>query len=163
MIVISDTSPLSALASIQHLDLLPLFYGTITIPQAVLNECRHPRAPESLRKWANRLPPWVVIESPTGDPPSDLGNLDPGEVEAIQVALNSESPVLLLIDERKGVKAAGRLGIPFIGTLGLLVNAHLRGVLDFEISLVRLRATGFHLGDLAILRARQIIFDRATD
>jgi len=163
VIVISDTSPLSALASIQRLDLLPMFYGTITIPKAVLNECRHPSAPETLRKWADCPPPWAVIACPIGNPPPALTNLDPGETEALQIALASESPVLLIMDERRGVKAAELLGIPFVGTLGLLVNTHLRGVLDFETSLEQLRTTGFHLGDLAILRARQIISHRAPD
>jgi predicted nucleic acid-binding protein len=161
MIVVCDTSPLSALASIHRLDLLPLFYGNITIPNAVLAECRHPGAPEPLRAWAAYLPDWVVVASPTGNPPPVLAKLDPGETEAIQIALASTSPVLLLMDERRGVKAAEHLGIPFVGTLGLLVNAHLRGHLDFETALSGLRTTGFHLGDPAILRARQIIADRA--
>lgn len=157
MIVVSDTSPLSALASIHRLDLLAELHGEITIPTAVLAECRHEGAPEVLRQWAMTPPPWVRVASAQSEPPPELEILDPGETEAILIALDAESPVLLLMDERDGVKAAERLGIPFVGTLGLPVKGHLVGLIDFETALVSLRATSFRLGDAVILRAREVI------
>lgn len=157
MIVVSDTSPLSALAAIQQLDLLPMIYGKITIPRAVLDECRHPKAPETLREWSACPPTWAVLAGPCGTPPTELANLDPGETEAIMIAMTSPPPVLLLIDERRGVKTAKHFGLPSVGTLGLLVNARLLGLLDFDSSLEQLRATSFHVGQSTILRARHII------
>lgn len=157
MTVVSDTSPLSALASIHHLDLLPELFGEITVPTAVIAECLHEGAPEILRKWAMSPPPWVRVVSPQGGPPHELGSLDPGETAAIMIAMKSQSPVLLLMDERAGVKAAERLGIAYVGTLGLLVKAHLMGLLDFESALEALRTTDFRLGNAVIHRAREVI------
>jgi hypothetical protein len=48
--------------------------------------------------------------------------LDPGEAEAIALALDFKAD-LLLIDERRGRAEANRLGVKIIGLLGLLVEA----------------------------------------
>jgi predicted nucleic acid-binding protein len=162
MIVVSDTSPLSALASIHRLDLLAELYSEITVPTAVLAECLHQGAPEVLRQWAMTPPPWVHVASPQNEPTHDLEILDPGETEAILIALDAQGPVLLLMDERDGVKAAERLGIPFVGTLGLLVKAHLVGLIDFESVLETLRATSIRLSEAVILRAREIVAKNDT-
>ncbi len=155
MTVISDTSPLSALASIDRLELLPKLFGRIIVPREVLSECLHPGAPRALREWALSIPPWVLArEAPLTIPPAIAG-LDPGETAALSIASLSPRPVLLLMDERKGIKAAGRLGLPFVGTLGLLVKGHRQNHLDFETSLAALRRIRFHLGESAILQARR--------
>lgn len=49
-------------------------------------------------------------------------DLDKGEAEAIALAVESEAG-LLLMDERRGRRAASRLGIPVVGVLGILVKA----------------------------------------
>ena len=43
MIVVSDTSPIRALAFIEHLTVLQKLFGTVVIPPAVVNELAHPR------------------------------------------------------------------------------------------------------------------------
>ena len=48
MIIISDTSPLSALAEIGELELLRRLYGKVVIPDAVRREATHPHAPTRL-------------------------------------------------------------------------------------------------------------------
>ena len=35
MIIVSDTTPISELAKVKHLDLLPQIFGKVVIPQAV--------------------------------------------------------------------------------------------------------------------------------
>jgi len=48
MIIISDASPLSALAEIGELELLHQLYGQIVVPETVRQECCHPHSPGAL-------------------------------------------------------------------------------------------------------------------
>jgi predicted nucleic acid-binding protein len=42
MIVVSDTSPIRALAFLEHLEVLQRLFGTVVIPPAVVEELAHP-------------------------------------------------------------------------------------------------------------------------
>jgi predicted nucleic acid-binding protein len=79
-------------------------------------------------------------------PPSDatLDFLDPGERSALRLAevLNADE---LLIDEPAGRKESERRHIHVTGTLGVLADAHLAGLLNFDWALARLRSTNFRL------------------
>ena len=47
MIIVSDTTPISELAKVDHLDLLPKLFGKVVIPQGVFDELQvgeHPAA-----------------------------------------------------------------------------------------------------------------------
>jgi len=63
--------------------------------------------------------------------------LDPGEREAIQLAQEQRAD-LLLIDERRGRLEARRRGIATTGTLGVLLAAGRRGLIDAEAAFQRL-------------------------
>jgi len=54
MIIVSDTSPLSALLTINQAELLKVIFGEVIIPNAVCSELLrfHPRLPEWLRVQA---------------------------------------------------------------------------------------------------------------
>jgi uncharacterized protein len=57
-----------------------------------------------------------------------LGDLDPGEAEAIALAIEQQAD-LLVIDERKGREVAKRHQLPIIGLLGILTIAKRRGLI----------------------------------
>lgn len=125
MIVVSDTSAITTLAAINHLTLLSLLYGQVIIPEAVYRELVDiaPPVPGTIEvqtvSWLE-VQPVVnreVVERLQGDV-----RLDPGESEAIALALELEAD-LLLIDERRGRAEADRLGIKITGLLGILVEA----------------------------------------
>jgi predicted nucleic acid-binding protein len=62
-VVVSNTTPLIALAWLEQLDLLPALFGQVNIPQAVLDEIREkPDAP-----GAGELPntDWLVLRPVT--------------------------------------------------------------------------------------------------
>jgi predicted nucleic acid-binding protein len=71
-----------------------------------------------------------------------LARLDPGERQAIQLA-KQEHADLLLIDEKLGPRIARERGLAVTGTLGVLLQAAERGLIDIEQALTDLRATDF--------------------
>ncbi len=72
----------------------------------------------------------------------NLSQLDEGERQAIQLALELKAD-LLIIDERAGREAAIQLNLPVIGTLGILEKAAERGIVDFDLVLADLKACHF--------------------
>jgi len=124
VIVVSDTSPITSLAKIRRLDLLRTLYHSITIPTAVDSE---------LRRGQIVLPDWIQVQSAADRAVvAQLeADLDPGEAEALAVALELGAD-LVLIDEKRGRDVAHRLGLRFVGLLGVVLDAkrqgHLRAV-----------------------------------
>src|SRR5260370_27728238 len=52
MAVVADTSPLNYLVLIEAVEILPLLYKRICVPEAVIAELRSPDAPLPVRQWA---------------------------------------------------------------------------------------------------------------
>lgn len=125
MIVVSDTSVITNLATIQQLELLPQLYNQVTIPAVVYRELVEidPPAPGT-HEVQTAL--WLEIREVANRAVTDRlrseVRLDPGESEAITLALELNAD-LLLIDERRGRGVADRLGIRITGLLGILVEA----------------------------------------
>lgn len=96
-----------------------------------------------VRTWASGPPGWLTIQDPTHiDPSLKLGV---GETAAISLAVERKANVIL-IDERKGYKAALQRGLNVTTTLGLLEEAFHRGLIDFEKALERLdKETTFYV------------------
>jgi len=127
VIVISNTSPLINLAVIGKLDLLRQLYGTIVIPQAVHYEIAVIGAGQPGADQVERLD-WIETVRVAGRAmvASLRLEVDEGEAEAIALASELEAD-LLLLDERRGRVVASRLGLKFVGLLGVLVEAKQRG------------------------------------
>jgi len=64
MLVVADTSPLRYLVVIQAIEILPLLYERVVVPQAVLAELQHPRSPREVRTWLATSPAWVEVRQP---------------------------------------------------------------------------------------------------
>jgi predicted nucleic acid-binding protein len=75
-------------------------------------------------------------------PDLELDELDSGERNAIQLAIDEDAD-LLLMDERAGVAVARRRGLIVTGTLGVLLQASQRGLVDIGAALAALQATTF--------------------
>jgi predicted nucleic acid-binding protein len=122
MIVVADTSAISNLMAIGREGILRDLFGQVLVPPAVERE---------LLDWHRDLPAFVVVEQPC-----DMEAifrlsliLDPGESEAIALAIQVRAD-LLLIDERKGRSAAVGLGLKTTGLLGVLLEAKAVGLLE---------------------------------
>jgi hypothetical protein len=130
MLVVSDTSPIINLACIGHLHLLPDLFTEIVIPTAVFNEIagdgnNEPGAVEV--KTAS----WVKILSVPIQPllPDLLQDLDPGEAEAIVLALDINADYVLM-DESLGRQIAVSYQLQPLGLLGILLLAKQKGLIS---------------------------------
>jgi predicted nucleic acid-binding protein len=102
MTVVSDTSPLRYLIAVGQAGLLAKIFDLVLIPPAVGQELLDPHAPLSVQRWMRDPPPWLKTRKLTGSPDDELvAQLDVGEAEAIQLALEIDADVLV-IDERRG-------------------------------------------------------------
>jgi len=142
IVVVADTSPLNYLVQINCDHVLPALYERVFVPSAVIEELGHPRAVVAVREWLARVPSWLVVEQVTEADDARLARLDLGERQAIQLA-RREHADLLLMDERLGVRLAREQGLAVTGTLGVLLQAARRGLLEMERALADLEATDF--------------------
>ena len=102
MPIVSNSSPLIALARIQQLDLVPAVLQSILIPPAVAHEIE-PSIPA--------LPAWVSVRvlSSQWPPLTSQGRLGDGEREAIALAIEIGADAVLM-DERAGRRVAEQGG-----------------------------------------------------
>src|SRR5262245_52793037 len=125
MLAVSNTSPLSNLAVIGQLGLLQQQFGAIWIPAAVADELNvfdHEPGRQVLQ--AALAAGWLHCQ-PTANRAmvEKLSeHLDPGEAEAIVLALELHAD-RLLIDEKEGRAVAGSAGLSIVGVLGVLLQA----------------------------------------
>lgn len=125
MLVVTDNSPLSALALTNWLGLLKARWQLVAIPEAVWQESRCINNAEALERLnAARAEGWLCVRPVTDRRLVEqlLTRLDPGESEAIALAIELRAEYVL-IDERKGRSVASEMGLAVTGTLGLLIWA----------------------------------------
>lgn len=133
--IISDTSCLILLYKIDSLNLLGELFTTVITTQTVADE------------FGENLPEWIIIQNP-----KDRKNqrvlealLDKGEASAIALALE-QSNCLLIIDELRGRKLAKQLGLTITGTLGVLAEAKISGLIPLVRPLIdKIKQTDFRL------------------
>jgi predicted nucleic acid-binding protein len=154
MIAVADAGPLIHLAAIGRIDLLHRLFGRVLVPRAVHDEIviRGAGLPGSAEVAAAE---WVEVASARRTDLVDAllgGGLHRGESEAIALAVERGAD-LLLIDERQGRLTASSMGIPLIGTLGVLVAARERGEIEAVGPLLEaLRGAGLWLSDELVAR-----------
>lgn len=106
-LVIADTGPIHYLILIGHIDILPRLFDRVVLPSIVLAELSHELAPASVKRWAAAAPAWLeVAESPAV---TLSAGIHKGEAAAIALACRLHAD-LLLMDDRRGVIAAGKTG-----------------------------------------------------
>jgi predicted nucleic acid-binding protein len=114
------------------------------IPQEVHRELQRSKTPDRVRAWALSLPVWCEVRSLISTPDAHLAELDPGERDAIQLALETGVDTLLM-DESEGRREALRRHLLVTGTVAVLEKAAQRGLIDFRVALSRLEQTTFRL------------------
>ena len=147
MIVVSDTSPLTALLSVGEEEILPRLFGKVIVPIAVREELMQSHA---------LLPDWLEVRDVVDLAAAKRLTLmvDAGEAEAIELAKELHAD-LLLIDERKGRRLAVAEGVSVIGLLGVVVLAKRRGLIPSAHNLLAALKdqAGFYLSGELVDRA----------
>ena len=130
MIVVSDTTPIISLTKLDMLDILGRFYDEVLLPKTVFEEvCRNPMfaaEAEAVQKCV-----FMKVKAVSHIQSVKIlraAGLDLGESEAIVLA-DTMPDSLLLMDERKGRQIALNMGIQIIGTLGILLQAKMLGLI----------------------------------
>lgn len=116
LVGVSNSSPLILLMASGHLDILLHAFDYVIAPSEVADEVqKFPSGLLSVRTVKNRQ----QLESLA----SRMGR---GEAAAVALALETPDAVVVL-DDRKGRRAARDLNLPFVGTVGLVIEAKRRG------------------------------------
>lgn len=127
-VVVSDTSPIPALAHLQCVKLLEDLYREVLVPPAVVQELIYPR-PLLPSVDVTRFP-FVKVHMPNDQSRVHqlLQSLDLGESEALVLALEVQAAAIL-VDEKLGRRLASKWGLRPVGTLGVLLEAKRAGLL----------------------------------
>lgn len=131
MIVVSNTTPLIALAVIERFDLLQVLFGEIQIAQAVYEEAVVAGHEEGGAKREVSSASWIKTVSVTDHLAVEvlLDELDLGEAETIVLARELRADWVLM-DEKKGRRKLTQMGVKKMGTLGVLLKAKHAGLLS---------------------------------
>jgi predicted nucleic acid-binding protein len=128
---IADTSALSALCRIGRLDILRRRFLSVIVPHAVRMELEA-ADDKNLTSMIDQAceAGWMrVTDSFISNWQAPISRLGPGETAALAMAVAIPEAVLLM-DERRGRRAARMLGLTTTGVLGLLMWAKQAGHLD---------------------------------
>jgi predicted nucleic acid-binding protein len=146
VLIVSDASPVIALAVCNKLELLDELFDRVCVPQAVFNELAVSDKPKArdIIKWAT--PEVVSVKTPSATTALAM-NLDIGESEALALYWEAKAD-FLLIDEKRGRLIALRNGIRTIGTIGILLASRQRGLIEtIKPLLDTLMRNGFRISD----------------
>lgn len=137
--------PAERAGSVGHIDVIPQLFSRAIIPPAVVAELSHENTPPVVRAWLASKPTWLEVRTPSRIDPTLVFD-DPGEVEAISLALEIKAD-LLLADDKKARRAARERGIATTAAIGVLELAAARDLLTLPDALRKVRATDFLVSD----------------
>lgn len=153
--VIINNSPLVALWELGHLALLRALYTKVLMPEEVAEEFlrKEPMARETALDAATWLEV-VQLAIPLDD--SDYPELERGEAAVLALAAERGAR-LVIFDDLDARQYAQRLHLTVTGTVGILLEAKKKGLIDvIEPLLTDLRNNGMYLGDAVIVHALQL-------
>lgn len=157
MVVVADTSPLTALLHLNQVHILQALYGKTYIPGAVANELKTLIGFGYDISFLNERDVFIVT-----NPKEEfvqqawLTKLDKGEAEALALAIELKAE-LLLIDEKLGKKMAEQNSIACKGVVGVLIEAKEKGLIKEIRPLLQELREGlkFRLSDSIVALALQ--------
>lgn len=148
-IIITDTSCFITLEKIDAFEILHQTFKYVVT------------TPEILKEFGSELPDWIEIRPVKDKIVNEVfkETVDGGEASAIALAMETTNPVLI-IDDLKGRKLALKMGLSFMGTLGLLIRAKERGVISaIKPFIDRIQVTDFRLSQTLV----EVVLEKAGE
>ncbi|MDR1584632.1 MAG: DUF3368 domain-containing protein [Prevotellaceae bacterium] len=150
-IIISDTSCLIVLSKTGQLDLLHQLFGSVVT------------VPEVAEEFGENLPDWIEIVAVKDTYKHQIleTQVDKGEAGAMALAMETENS-LLIIDDYKARKLAHTLNISYTGTIGIIILAKQKGIIDsVKPILAKIKETNFRISAelelQALIKANEVI------
>ena len=143
--VISNTSPLVGLSTLNLLSLLRELYTEVLIPEEVRDEFLGTE--RIVREAALKNSSWIrTVRLRNAESIKAHEEVDLGEAAVFALAEERDAR-LVILDDRDARRYAQRIGLPLTGTVGILLEAKERGLIDAIKPLLNgLLANGIRLG-----------------
>ena len=155
MIIICDTSPLIALATVDRLELLETLFEEVVVPVSVFNELNITGKAEAQRisNWAQGK---VAAATDKQLVHSFSLLLNIGESESMALYFEKKAD-FLLIDEKKGRKIAAYNKINVVGSLGIFLMSKQKGLIPLIKPLLnRLQQSYIRISDELYLKTLEL-------
>jgi predicted nucleic acid-binding protein len=150
---IVNTSPLVFLVRAGLLEMLRAGDHEVVVPEPVIVEIRGHGEDDPTVKAIREVDWLTVVPGPVVPKEIRAWDLGPGESAVLALALD-EPGSRVVIDDRDARRCARSLGIPVIGTLGLVLLAKEAGRIAAARPVVeRLRESGMYLSDPVVNEA----------
>lgn len=142
---VTNSTCLIGLERIDRLDLLPQIFLTVFAPPTVAAEVQNPLP------WLTIYPVQNAIAVATLKT-----QMDAGEAEAIALAMELGNK-LLILDDKKARRIAQQLGLPVIGTVGMLLRGKRQGVInEIKPLIYELLQANFRISDKIVREALRL-------
>ncbi len=145
--VVINASPLICLYRSQLQHLLPQLFQEIMIPDAVWREVTQAGKSDPAAIHLHALPHAKRMNAPSIPPTLSAWDLGAGETEVIALA-SQQGIGRVMMDDRAARRCAATFGLKTLGTLGMLVMAKRRGIIDSTLEpMQKLKAAGLWISD----------------
>lgn len=145
-----NASPTILLAKAGLIELVPRLTARLVIPQPVASEILNTRNQDAAASWLRQSGKMYIL--PAGGEPAALSKLGiadigPGERAVISWAATNPGFVAVL-DDLEDRNVAHRMGIPLMGTVGVVLRLKKAGVISTaQPALQAIRAAGGYFSD----------------
>jgi len=143
--IVSDTSCLILLDKLGKIELLKSLFGKITITQIIADE------------FGRIIPDFINIETAVDKNYQKIleSFLDAGEASAIALCLEKDDS-LLIVDDFKARREAKQLGIKYTGTIGVLIVAKEKGLINSVSEIINeIKKTDFRISEKLVREAKK--------
>lgn len=155
-----NASPLIYLSKSRLLNLLEVAAGRLVIPRMVLNELSVKEAVDGCLQRVLNMPTIQIVEHIDIPPVIQEWDLGPGESSVLAYAYGNSGTVAVL-DDLAARRCAESLGLPLLGTLGLVLRARKSGIIPSAFSAIsQLKSNGMYLSDRVINQVLELVDER---